>query len=96
MALAALAFVFGILGLVRGGEPLGVDIPTGQTITPTAANGAIFQELDPKHQAAPEFRAGQAAAVSVAPDGSMLAILTSGYNRSFGRDLKPIPELSKE
>lgn len=78
-------------------------LPTGKAITPTAATGAIFQELNPGHAAAPELRAGQAAALAVSPDGKILAIQTSGYNRYFGPDeptmakAQPyIPELSTE
>lgn len=33
------------------------DLNTGKTITPTSARGAIFQELNPGHKAAPELRA---------------------------------------
>src|SRR5215469_12543067 len=75
-------------------------LPTGKAITPTAARGAIFQELDPGLPGAPTFRAGDAIAVSVSPDGRMLAILTSGFNRYWGRDPKAFadfaPELSTE
>jgi DNA-binding beta-propeller fold protein YncE len=71
-------------------------IPTGQRITPTAANGAIFQELNPKLPGAPELRANHAAAAAVSRDGKTLVILTSGSSRSYGRDLKVVPELSNE
>jgi DNA-binding beta-propeller fold protein YncE len=78
-------------------------IPTGKTITPTAATGAIFQDLNPSHPSAPELRAGQAVAIAVSPDGRTLAIQTSGYNRYFGPDAKLpvkgqsyVPELSTE
>ena len=84
-------------------EPRTVQIPTGKTITPTAATGAIFQDLNPVHANAPELRAGQAAAIAVSPDGATLAIQTSGYNRYFGSDEKVtvkaqpyVPELSTE
>lgn len=77
-------------------EPRAIDIPTGKTITPTAAAGAIFQDLNPELAAAPDMRASHAAAMSVSPDGRVLAILTAGYNLRFGRDGNPIPELSME
>ncbi|HKD21699.1 MAG TPA: hypothetical protein VKB71_06780, partial [Rhizomicrobium sp.] len=92
--LAILAAVFCILGSAQAGES--VEIPTGQTITPDAANGAIFQDLNPGHPEAPDMRAGQAAAEAISPDGRMLAILTSGYNVYFGADGKAVPELSTE
>ena len=86
-----------------GGELLTSEIPTGKTITPTAARGAIFQDLNPHYPSAPELRAGQATAVAVSPDGRALAILTSGYNRYSTPDGNAaekgklyVPELSTE
>src|SRR5262249_21340604 len=73
-----------------------IEIPTGQQITPGAAQGSFFQELDPKLPGAPNLRANHAAAVAVSPDGKALAILTSGSSPSYARDLKRIPELSME
>ena len=60
-----------------------LEIPTGQAITPTVARGAIFQDLDPQNPAMPGMRVGQAVAVTASPDGHLLAVLTSGYNRFF-------------
>lgn len=74
----------------------GVELPTGQAITPAAARGAIFQDLNPGQQAAPQMRAGQAATLAVAPDGRTLAILTSGFNLYYDKDGKVDPNLSKE
>ncbi|HLJ62608.1 MAG TPA: phosphoesterase, partial [Stellaceae bacterium] len=65
-----------------GGE--GALLPTGQAITPQAAPGAVFQDLDPKVAARPDFRAGQAVAIAPSPDGSQGLVLTSGYNRAAG------------
>ncbi len=64
----------------------GQSTATGKSITPTAARGAFFQDL----------RANHAAAVAVSPDGRVLAVLTSGFNRLYGEDQKPIPERSTE
>src|SRR5579859_4550271 len=91
---AAAAF----LGLATGAlaQPVGEAVPTGQTITPQAAPGAIFQTLNPDLAEAPQFLAGQAAAAALSPDGRTLLILTSGYNRMEGADGKPIPQLSNE
>lgn len=69
---------------------------TGQSITPTAAAGGLFQPLNPDLPTNPGFTAGQASAVALSPDGRTLAILTSGYNLNFGADGKPIPEQSRE
>src|SRR6516165_10465979 len=68
------------------GTVAGKELPTGKTITPAAARGAFFQDLNPGHQALPAQRAQQAAAISVSPDGKLAAILTSGFNRHFGKD----------
>src|SRR5262249_51343846 len=60
------------------------------------ARGAFFQDLNPHRAAAPEFRASQAAAVALSPDGRWLAVLTSGFNRRTSADGQFIPELSTE
>jgi DNA-binding beta-propeller fold protein YncE len=77
-------------------QPGTTELPTGKTLTPTAATGAIFQELNPEYRDAPDIRASQAAAMSVAPDGRMLAILTSGFNQHYGPDGKAVAALSAE
>jgi DNA-binding beta-propeller fold protein YncE len=85
-----------------GAYPLGanqpgpIELPTGQVITPTAATGALFQDLDPRLPSAPQIRATRAGMESVSPDGRLLAILTSGGNSHLGPDRKPVPELSNE
>ena len=53
----------------------GALLPTGQTLTPQAAPGALFQALDPELPGLPDFRAGQASAVSLSPDGRTLLIV---------------------
>ena len=60
--------------------------PAGQAITPTAAAGALFQPLNPDLADLPGFTAGQASALALSPDGRTLLILTSGFNRNFGKD----------
>jgi len=74
----------------------GIPIPTGKVITPAAALGAIFQDLNPGHDAAPDVRATGASGVAVSPDGKLLAILTTGYNTFYDRNGKSLPELSTE
>jgi hypothetical protein len=71
-------------------------LPKGKSITPTAARGAIFQDLNPRHPNAPDVRATGGAAVTVAPDGTVLAILGSGYNSSSDRDGKSTPDLASD
>ncbi|MGA8170769.1 MAG: hypothetical protein WB816_08065 [Methylocystis sp.] len=75
-----------------GGEAL----PTGARITPLAAPGARFLSLNPNLPLLPDFTAGQAVELAVAPDGGALLALTSGYNRNLGPDGTPIAALSNE
>src|SRR5580658_1298776 len=70
--------------------------PTGQFITPRAAPGAIFQQLNPHLDAAPNWTAGDASAVALSPNGKTLLILTSGFNRYHGPDGKFIDDMSDE
>ncbi len=69
---------------------------TGQFITPMAATGASFVPLYPDLPGMPGFTAGQAARLAISPDGNTLLVLTSGFNRNFGADGKPIALLSRE
>jgi len=70
--------------------------PTGQTLTPAAAPGSLFQPLNPDLPGDPAFTAGQAASLAMSPDGKTLLILTSGFNRAVGPDGRFIPDRSKE
>jgi DNA-binding beta-propeller fold protein YncE len=63
-----------------------------QAIDPLAAPGSSFQFLDTgmvvtdtyNSQVAPvEWMAGQAVSTAIKPDGTLLAVLTSGFNRVF-------------
>jgi YVTN family beta-propeller protein len=71
-------------------------LPTGQSITPTAAPGAIFNSLNPGLTDYPDFTAGQAVSSVVSPDGTTLLVLTSGYNRNHDANGKIIPRDSNE
>jgi YVTN family beta-propeller protein len=71
-------------------------LPSGATLTPLAAPGAIFAPLNPHLTAAPDYTAGQAINMALSPDGKTLLILTSGYNKLFGANGKPIPAASNE
>lgn len=64
-----------------GDRMSGEMLPTGQQITPTAATGAIFQDLDPGLAAYPDHRAGMAVTTVASHDGKTLLILTSGFNK---------------
>jgi len=70
--------------------------PTGQTITPGAAPGSLFQPLNPDLAGNPAYTAGQASALALSPDGRTLLILTSGFNRVAGPGGRFIPDQSME
>jgi len=74
----------------------GVGLPTGKSITPTVARGAILQDLNPGHPTAPDVRADGPASLAVSPDGKLLAILAGGYNIFHDRNGKLSPELASE
>jgi DNA-binding beta-propeller fold protein YncE len=59
---------------------VGPKVSTGARITPTAAPGSIFEELDPQIAADPTIRANQGVTTATSPDGRTLLVLTSGYN----------------
>ncbi len=74
----------------------GKDTVTAKSITPTAARGALFQELNPGLDVALERRAGYAGALAASPNGKRLAIQTSGFPAYADRQGKLIPEASLE
>jgi YVTN family beta-propeller protein len=61
-------------------------IPTGKTVTPDAAPGAVFEPLNPQLSTLPGLQAGYAVTTAISPDGNTLLVLTSGYNRFTGSD----------
>ncbi len=69
-------------------------LPTGQTITPTAAPGAHFQPLVTGIGPHPTYVADGAAAMATSPNGRFMVLLTSGYNHYNGADGKIVPEQS--
>jgi len=88
-----------LAGLLSGASPLAAaeeTLPTGQSITPTAGPGAVFNSLNPGLTDYPDFTAGQAVSSVVSPDGTTLLVLTSGYNRNHDANGKIIPRASNE
>ena len=83
LAVVTIAVFSMTLGAARAQAPAQqpVPLPNGMEITPTAAPGATFETLDPKLTGYPGFRAGNAVTTAVSPDGKILLVLTSGYNR---------------
>jgi len=61
-----------------------VILPTGATITPTAAPGSVFVPLTTSLQDVPVFTPDGAETTAISPDGKTLLILTSGYNLNEG------------
>ncbi len=55
-------------------------LPTGATITPTAAPGSVFVPLTTSLQDVPVFTPDGAETTAISPDGNTLLVLTSGYN----------------
>ncbi|THD58731.1 beta-propeller fold lactonase family protein [Phenylobacterium sp.] len=94
--IACIAALFAGLATGLAAAASGEILPTGQHLTPQAANGALFQALNPDLPDLPAFTAGQASAVALSPDRRTLLILTTGYNRNVGADGKQVPALSNE
>ncbi len=55
-------------------------LPTGATITPTAAPGSVFVPLTTSLPDFPTYTPDGAETTAISPDGNTLLILTSGYN----------------
>ena len=58
-------------------------LPSGQFLTPTAAPGSSFVELNPGLANYASFPAGGGMTGVVSPDGKTLVVLTSGYNSFY-------------
>jgi len=71
-------------------------VPTGMSITPTAAPGSTLQFLNPDLPEMPEHLADHPIATAPSPDGNTLLVLTSGYNRISDIRGRSIPALSNE
>jgi DNA-binding beta-propeller fold protein YncE len=71
-----------LLAVLCGRALAGQVISTGQVITPDAAPGAVFGPLNPHIAARPDYVVGQAETALASPDGRMLLVLTSGYNKN--------------
>jgi YVTN family beta-propeller protein len=69
---------------------------TGQTITPTAAPGSSFVELNPGLADFRTFTVGQLVSTAISPDGQTLLVLSSGYNRNNDASGKRIAANSNE
>src|SRR6266566_3080045 len=75
-------------------SPSPESLPTGMSITPTAAKGSTFQPLNPDLPDLPQFTVDHPITTAISPDGNTLLVLTSGYNRNFDVKAKKIPAQS--
>ena len=69
-------------------------LPTGQSLSPLAAPGAVFTPLRTGIGPHPDYVADGSGAMSTSPDGKRLVILTSGFNKYNGPDGKVVPDQS--
>lgn len=76
--------------------PAGELLPTGMSITPTAAKGSVFQPLNPDLPDLPQYTADHPVSTAVSPDGSTLLVLTSGFNLNFSPEGKKVSGQSNE
>src|SRR5258708_1262517 len=96
--------VLGYLPLLATGPQKGThttppsqeSLPTGMSITPTAAKGSTFPPLNPALPDLPQFTVDHPITTAISPDGNTLLILTSGYNRNFDVKAKKVPAQSNE
>ena len=73
-----------------------VVLPTGATITPSAAPGSVFQPLTVALPDYPNFEPDSAQTTTVSPDGKTLLILTSGFNLHLDANGNYQPQDSSE
>ncbi len=71
-------------------------LPTGMSITPTAARGTILLPLNPDLPEMPQYTADHPISTALSPDGATLLVLTSGFNRVTDIKGNKIPALSNE
>src|SRR5256885_1915223 len=99
MLACILAFVWlssSAIGEQKKNSTKAQDLPTGMSITPTAAQGSTFQPLNPDLPDLPQFTVDHPITTVISPDGNTLLVLTSGYNRNFDVKAKKIPAQSNE
>jgi YVTN family beta-propeller protein len=71
-----------------------IGLSDGSSLTPDAAPGSKLLELDPHVPGHPQLRA--MGAVALVSDGRRLALLTSGYNRTFEASGERVDAASQE
>ncbi len=67
-------------------------LPTGQYITPTLAQGAVYQRLSTGLRPDGNADADSAMTSAISPDGKTLLVLTSGFNTGLNQQIAgPLP-----
>ncbi len=61
-----------------------VQLPNGLAITPTATPHSVMMPLNPHLDGKPDYGLSQPVSTAVSPDGKLLLVLTSGYNKERG------------
>ena len=90
----AVALVITSLGSLAQHAPQ--QLPTGMSITPTAARGTVLLPLNPDLPDMPQYTADHPISTARSPDGATLLVLTSGFNQVADIKAKKIPALSNE
>ena len=70
------------IGAVSAADP--VQLPNGFAITPTATPHSVLLPLNPHLDGKPDYALSQPVSTSLSPDGKLLLVLTSGYNKERG------------
>jgi hypothetical protein len=71
-------------------------LPTGASITPTAATGSVYQSLTVALPDYPNYSPDSAETTAISPDGKTLLILTSGFNLNLDSNGNHQPQDSGE
>jgi YVTN family beta-propeller protein len=71
-------------------------LPTGMSITPTAAHGSFVQPLNPDLPDLPQYTADHPVSTAMSPDGNTLLVLTSGFQLNYDSKGKQVAAQSNE
>ena len=88
--------LFATVATVALAAPAQQMLPTGQSLTPSAAPAATYSPLVTNVGPHPSYIADGASAIAVSPDKREMLVLTSGYNRYNGADGKPVAAQSTQ
>jgi len=92
----AAALTMATIGGAGSAYTQSVILPTGATITPSAAPGSVFQPLQVALPDYPNYSPDGAETTAVSPDGKTLLILTSGFNLNLDTNGNYQPQDSGE